>query len=421
MGRANRGVALDAFTAVMGQTRGSRELFYGVNLGMFNISPMSDEAKAAVEKLLSQARRGRFGETVIEFQHRQDSEAVAYLRDGLAFIPAETATAEIRSKYTKAAGLPDLEEDGWQEVIAETQEGIRYAMIRPFLQPKDAISILAASAKAGSNVALCRIAAKKMMSVTESEKTATHSAYADPFDPLITEATKQLGAVVLFDLLSEANWREVIKERLMNSGYGKRKYTSLLRDQVKKNYPAISLAVQQQKKTSDEKHSSIMGANLLREQMKVKGINAKQIAQQTGMTNSLVRKILMRSSKERSEYNSGNIARSENMQKVCRILGVDWAVVQLASMTTEMVNGEDVGNKKGRKYRTSTGQLLTKRYNTAQSCLAELRRQPDKRDLAMAIDDIVEGRDLPSSSDAEQEWQAPFRALIAIERTRLGL
>lgn len=156
------------------------------------------------------------------------------------------------------------------------------------------------------------------------------------------------------------------------------------------------------------RHPAVEAADLARDLMAEQGLNTEELALQAGLTMSMVHKMTMRSARPRSGGNSGRIASMETTKKFCNALGVDWAAVQLATLTVELP---------GAKRRTD-GRLHGTRYEVVGECLQRLRAAGVDSAILDVIRAHADGKIIIAADERDLSWQEPYRQLLARERAQ---
>jgi len=420
MGRAKGGLAtvatMDRFGAVMGGRRGAVNTFMGANLTALASPILTVEAQEAGDKLYQKAVDGFLGAVVLELKKVPESPAREWVHEKIADLLAEEALITHQDKYQAMRDyLPALEASDWENIKnvhnARMTNSLRQGVYGE--TPDEMEQHLKEHASRGYPADIARAVARVAPSADAQTKAGWHERYLEDEDILRQAIAVHLPADTLIDEMPQDRWRSIAESMLINPKRAKNSYVTWVRRQLPNKHPEVQAELAQSEKRIHEVHSSVMSANLLRDKAKNMRVKAEDIAQATGLTKSVVRKVMMRSAKERTVYNSGHIAKLENVQKVCDYLGVDWAVVQLASMTPEMADKKP--------YRDARGRLNTRRYRTAQACLTHLRQQGADQMAIDAVAALVEGTRRPDDADTNNVWQDPFRELIHNERSRLGI
>jgi hypothetical protein len=159
------------------------------------------------------------------------------------------------------------------------------------------------------------------------------------------------------------------------------------------------------------RHPAVMVAELARERVRALNFSQEKIVAATSLSAAMVRKLLARSTRPRTQYGSGRIASLAPVQTFSAYLGMDWAVNYLCAITVELAPEH--------AKRLASGRLHASRYKNVRLCCEHLQTMGAPATALSRIRDIAAGDELPNTGDSS--WQEPFRELVFWERVRLGL
>jgi hypothetical protein len=166
-----------------------------------------------------------------------------------------------------------------------------------------------------------------------------------------------------------------------------------------------------QRKAVLAQQPAVQAAELVRERVRERGLSVVEVAALTESKPSLVRKLMMRSTRTRSQGNSGRIASLDSTKLICNHLGLDWAAIQLATLTVELPGAQ----------RRADGRLHSVRYRVVEECLAKLRAEGAPADILRTIQDHADGHIIVDKGATDTSWQSPFCELLERERLNQGM